>query len=288
MKNFATALAVVLLLVNYTPTASAQQTPTLDQIKQSGKIRIGYRQSEPPMSFRNLDGTPVGYSIDLCSRIITAIKEQTGVSDLSVDYVPVTAQNRFNALTDNKIDLLCGSTTKTLSRSESVDFTQLTFATGASLMSLQQQPINTLSDLQGRKVSVVKDTTTERVLRDALKQTLTDAEVVVVDSAVEGFDLLREGKVAAYSSDQVVLIGLLITSEAPQRYGVSEVTFSYEPFALALRRNDADFRLVADRVLSQLYRSGQILEIYQKWFGKFSERIPSAIAAVYQINSTPE
>ena len=100
--------------------------------------------------------------------------------------------------------------------------------------------------------------------------------------------MLKTEKVAAYCSDQVVLIGLLLTSEAPLRYGVSEHTFSYEPFALALRRNDADFRLVADRVLAQLYRSGQILDIYGKWFGQFSERIPSAIAAVYQINATPE
>lgn len=288
MRILTIATAALLLSVSSMTASGSDQVPTLEQIKQSGKIRIGYRQSEPPMSFRNLEGTPVGYSIDLCNRIVTAVKDAVGKPDLNVDYVPVNAQNRFAALTDNKIDLLCGATTKTLGRGEIIDFTQLTFATGASLMSLQDAPVNTLSDLQGKKVSVVKETTTEAVLRDALKQTLTDAEVVVVESAVEGFELLREGKVAAYSSDQVVLIGLLITSEAPQRYGVSDITFSYEPFALGVRRNDADFRLVADRVLSQLYRSGQILEIYQKWFSKFSERIPSAIAAVYQINSTPE
>lgn len=267
---------------------AAEQIPTLEQIKQTGKIRIGFRQSEPPMSFRDGEGDAVGYSIDLCNLIITAVKEKIGGADITVDYLPVNAQNRFSALQENQIDILCGATTKTLSRSELVDFTQLTFATGASLLSLQDAPVDTLADLKGKKVAVVKGTTTETVLDAALKQTTTDAEVVMVDSAAQGFNMLKEGKVAAYCSDQVVLIGLLLTSEAPRRYGVSEQTFSYEPFALAIRRNDADFRLVADRVLAQLYRSGKILEIYGKWFGQFSERIPSAIAAVYQINATPE
>lgn len=281
------SLAAILILIAPALDA-AEQLPTLEQIKQSGKMRIGYRQSEPPMSFRDGEGNAIGYSIDLCKQVAEAVKEKTGRSDIAVDYLPVNAQNRFSALQENKIDILCGATTKTLSRSELVDFTQLTFATGASLMSRQEEPINTLEDLKDKKVAVVQGTTTEEVLDAALKQTATEAEVVVVDSAAQGFDLLKQGQVAAYCSDQVVLIGLLLTSESPRRYGVSEQTFSYEPFALAVRRNDADFRLVADRVLAQLYRSGQILEIYGRWFGQFSERIPSAIAAVYQIHAIPE
>ena len=286
MRSLTIAIFAFTLLA---PAASgADSVPTLDQIKKSGTFRIGYRQSEPPMSFRDNEGNPIGYSIDLCTRIATAVKTHLGDADISIDFVPVNSQNRFAALVDNKIDILCGATTKTLSRSERVDFTQLTFATGASVMSLQTTPINTLDDLQGKKVAVTKDTTTETVLKSALKQTLVEAEVVVVDSAVQGFDMLKSGEVAAYSADQVVLIGLLFTSDAPKKYGVSEITFSYEPFALALRRNDADFRLIADRVLSQLYRAGGIIQIYKRWFGRFSEKIPSAVAAVYQINATPE
>ena len=282
-------ITVVAALTVLAPGISAADSvTTLEQIGKSGKIRIGYRQSEPPMSFRDKEGNPVGYSIDLCARIVTAVKAHLDNPGITVDYVPVNAQNRFDALTENKIDILCGATTKTLSRGEFVDFTQLTFATGASLMSLQNTPVNTLGDLQGKKVAVTKNTTTETVLKSALKQTSTDAEVVIVDSAVQGFDMLKNGEVAAYSADQVVLIGLLLTSDVPRRYGVSEITFSYEPFALAVRRNDADFRLIADRVLSQIYRTGEILQIYKKWFNLFSKKIPNAIAAVYQINATPE
>ena len=286
MRTFIIVAASLLFTVS--TLHAAEQVPTLEQIKKTGKIRIGYRQSEPPMSFRDNDGNPVGYSIDLCDRIVTAVKTKIDKSDISVDYVPVNAQNRFTAIKDNKIDLLCGATTKTLSRSELVDFTQLTFVTGTSLMSLRKAPIDSLADLKGKKVAVVKGTTTQEVLDYSLKETSTDAEVVVVDSAAQGFDMLKENKVDAYCSDQVVLIGLLLSSETPDRFHVAEGTFSYEPFALALRRNDADFRLVADRVLSDLYRSGQILDIYKKWFGLFSDQIPGAIAAAYQLNAIPE
>lgn len=285
----ATTTAVILTMTLAAPAISdADAEPTLEQIRKSGKIRIGYRQSEPPMSFRDSDGNPVGYSIDLCSRIVTAIKEKLDKPDIEVDFVPINSQNRFTALTENKIDILCGSTTKTLSRSELVDFTQLTFATGASLMSLRKEPVVDLSDLQGKTVAVVRKTTTEQALNARLKDSLTDAKVVLVDSARRGFDMLKAGKVDAYSSDQVVLIGLLFTSNNPQRYHVAEGVFSFEPFALAVRRNDADFRLVADRVLSQLYRTGEIAPIFKKWFGGFGDKVPTAVSATYQLHATPE
>jgi ABC-type amino acid transport substrate-binding protein len=270
------------------PLSAAENSPTLDQIKKSGKIRIGYRESEPPMSFVDGSGKPIGYSIDLCSRIVTAVKTELKKPELSVEYVPVNAKTRFSALSDNRIDILCGSTTKTLSRGKLVDFTQLTFVTGASLLSLAENPLKEIADLQGKKVAVVKDTTTIEVLKAALKQALTDAQVVPVGSAAEGLKALEDGKVDAYSSDQVVLIGLVLTSGNPKRFAVSPQLFSFEPFALAVRRNDADFRLIADGVLSHLYRSAQIVQIYGKWFGRFSKQVPSAVEAVYVINATPE
>ncbi len=270
------------------PLSAAELSGTLKQIKDSGKIRIGYRQSEPPMSFVDASGKPVGYSIDLCQRIATAVKTKVGASDIGVEYVPVTAADRFTALSDNKIDILCGSTTKTLSRSELVDFTQLTFVTGASLLSLGDQKISAIADLQGKKVGVVKDTTTIDVLEGALKESLTEAEVVPVESASDAVNSLLSGKIDAFSSDQVVLIGLVLTSQDKGDLVISTELFSFEPFALAVRRNDADFRLVADRVLSHLYRSGQIVPIYRKWFGAFSKKAPAALAALYRLNATPE
>lgn len=286
MRFTLTTTLVAALVLTFPDNAAAEST--LEQIASTGKIRVGFRQSVPPMSFRDSEGNPVGYSIDLCALVVDAVRIKLGNPEIGVDFLPVNSQNRFDALVDNKIDILCGATTKTLTRAERVDFTQLTFATGASLMSLQAEPVNGVEDLEGKKVGVARGTTTEKVLSEAISRSGTGAEIVTVESAVEGFDLLTNGEIAAFSADQVVLIGLLFTSDFPRRYGVSEITFSYEPFALAVRRNDADFRLLADRVLSRLYRTGQIIEIYGRWFGRFSEEIPSAIAAVYQINATPE
>ncbi len=282
-------IAFVVTSVLLAPSVyAAEPLPTLEQIKKTGIIRIGHRASEPPMSFLDKNGVPAGYSIDLCSRIVTGVKTKLDNPKITVEFISVNSSNRFTALSDNKIDILCGSTTKTLSRAELIDFTQLTFVTGASLLSLASNPINNISALQGKKVAVVKDTTTIEALKGALKDSLTDAKVVPVDTAADGMRVLQEGKVDAYSSDQVVLIGLILTAGDPKSFFLANELFSYEPFAFAVRRNDADFRLVADRVLSQLYRSGQIVQIYGQWFGRFSKKVPSAIKAMYGINATPE
>ncbi len=279
-------LASILLVVFLTtPLAAQELTGTLKQINKSGIIKIGYRQSQPPMSFLGKNGKPEGYSIDICQHIVAGVENKIG-RDIKVEYVPVTAAERFAALSDNRIDILCGSTTKTLSRGEVVDFTQLTFVTGASMMTLKDTKI--MNNFDGKKIGVVKGTTTVDSLKELFQDTKTDVDIVLVDSTSEGLNALEKGKIDAFASDQVVLIGLALSADNPDKFAILPNLFSYEPFALAVRRNDADFRLVADRVISHLYRSKQILPIYDKWFGKFSTKRPTAFEAVIQMNSTPE
>jgi glutamate/aspartate transport system substrate-binding protein len=281
-------LAIILLIVLFaSPIAAQELTGTLQQIKQSGQIRIGYRVSEPPMSFLDKDGNPTGYSIDLCKCIVTEVKNKIG-ADVKIEYVPVTTEGRFKALGDNKIDILCGSTTKTLSRSEFVDFTQLTFVTGASLMTLKDNKARDSAGFDGKKIGVVKDTTTAVVLTKLIRETSTDAEVVLFNSAKESIDALRKKKIDAFSSDQIVLIGIASKAHDPMNFVIDPNVFSFEPFALAVRRNDSDFRLVADRVISDLYRSKKILVIYDKWIGEVTgQRLP-IFDAMIQLNATPE
>lgn len=281
-------LTLILFFTFLITNTFGHETPnTLDQIIQTGKMRIGYRESEPPMSFLDNEGNPIGYSIDLCKRIVAGVKGEIG-NEVIVDYVPVTANNRFDALIENKIDILCGATTKTLSRGKLVDFTQHTFVTGASLMTLKGKEFDELSDLDGKKVGVIRDTTTLETLKLMLKETLTDAELVIFDDAPEALESLRKGEITAYASDQVVLIGLVVTAEDRDKFSILPNVFSFEPFALAVKRNDADFRLIADSVLSKLNRTGQIDQIYNKWFGGFSKARPPLHDVLYQLNSTPE
>jgi ABC-type amino acid transport substrate-binding protein len=279
---------IILLIAFFaSPLAAQELTGTLQQIKKSGQIRIGYRVSEPPMSFLDKDGKPTGYSIDICKGIVTELENKIG-TDVKVEYVPVTADGRFKALGDNKIDILCGSTTKTLSRSELVDFTQLTFVTGASMMTLRDNKALDSAGFDGTKIGVVKATTTEIALKKLIRETSTDAEVVLFNSAQESINALRQKKIDAFSSDQIVLIGLALKEHDPMNFAVKSDVFSFEPFALAVRRNDADFRLVADRVISELYRSRKILEIYDKWIGKFTRKRLPIFDAMIELNATPE
>ena len=281
-------LGIILLIAFFaSPIAAQELTGTLQQIKKSGQIRIGYRVSEPPMSFLDKDGNPTGYSIDICKGIVTEVENKIG-TDVKVEYVPVTADGRFKALGDNKIDILCGSTTKTLSRSELVDFTQLTFVTGASLMTLKDNKALDSAGFDGTTIGVVKATTTAVALKKLIRETSTDAEVVLFNSAKESIDALRKKKIDAFSSDQVVLIGLALKEHDPMNFVIKSDVFSFEPFALAVRRNDADFRLVADRVISELYRSRKILEIYDKWIGKFTRKRLPIFDAMIKLNATPE
>jgi len=269
------------------PLAAQEFSGTLQQIKDSGEVRIGFRENEPPMSFIGEARRPIGYSIDICNHIVTALKSKLG-TDLKTSYVPVTADNRFSALTENKIDILCGSTTQTLGRREIVDFTLITFLTGASLMSLKSSFLLDFPSLDGKKVGVVKNTTTVKALRATIKKSQTDATVVEVDSAREGLAQLRSGAIDAFSADQVVLIGLALSSEDAANFAISPGVFSFEPFALAVRRNDADFRLVADRVIAHLYQTEQILPIYEKWMGRFAAQRPPAFDTLIELNAIPD
>ena len=281
-------LAFILLIVFFASPLSAQAlTGTLQQIKKTGQIRIGYRTSEPPMSFSDKGGKPNGYSIDLCKSIVTEVEKKIGAK-VKMEYVPVTAEGRFKALADNKIDILCGATTKTLSRGELVDFTQLTFVTGASLMTMRNDKARDSSGFAGKKIGVAKGTTTAVFLKNLLKETSTNAEIVLFDSAEESVEALRKKKIDAYAADQIVLIGIASKADDRMKFVIDPNVFSFEPFAFAVRRNDADFRLVADRAISDLYRSKKIFDIYDKWIGEFTgQRLP-IFDVMVQLNATPE
>ncbi len=281
-------LAIILVIVLFaSPLAAKELSGTLQQIKKTGQIRIGFRASEPPMSFLDKDGKANGYSIELGQSVVKEIEKSIGAK-VKVKYVPITAENRFKALISNKIDILCGATTKTLSRSEFVDFTQLTFVTGASLMTLRNGNHQETSGFSGKKIGVVKNTTTAVSLKGLLQETSTKAEIVFFNSAKDGVDALRKKKIDAYAADQIVLIGIATKAKDGMDFLIDPNVFSFEPFAFAVRRNDADFRLIADRAISDLCRSKKIFKIYDKWVGDFTgQRLPIYDAMV-QLNATPE
>lgn len=277
-----------LLWLPLSANAAGDWVQTLKRINDSGAITLGYRADQTPMSFDSGSNNPAGYSVELCTLIAKAVKEKLGRTDILVKYKPVTAENRFSAIQSGEIDILCGATTKTLSRSEIVGFTQPTFVTGGSLLSRNEAMVDGLAQLAGKRVAVVNNTTTIETLTSSLEKNGIDAEVIAVDNTDAGMDMLDSKEIDAFAADQVVLIGQIISRGGRDRYSLAKDIFSFEPFALAIPRGDADFQLIADRVLSDLNRSGAILKIYKRWFGSFGKRLPEALTALFQLNATPE
>ena len=280
---FVCALLCLPLSVN----AAGEWVQTLKKINDSGEINLGYRVDQTPLSFDKGSNNPAGYSVELCYYIAAGVQQKLGRTDIKVNPVAVTAENRFDAIQSGKIDILCGATTRTLSRAEKVGFTQSTFVTGGALLSHNDAVVDSVSELDGKRVAVVSGTTTIEALKRTIAKLAIDVEVVAVDSTKQGMDLLERKQVAAFAADQVVLIGQVISRGGRELYSLSSELFSFEPFALALPRGDPDFQLVADRVLSQLNRSGKIVQIYKTWFGSFGKNPPDALMVLYQLNATP-
>jgi ABC-type amino acid transport substrate-binding protein len=286
MRGLASALVIALMMAS--PVAAQEVGNTLDKISKSGKIVLGYRDSSPPFSFLNAGGRPVGYSIDLCLRIVDAAKQQLNRPDLKVEFVAVEAEDRLEKVADGSIDLECGVTTNTLSRQEQVAFTNTIFITGASLLLPAGSTAQGVSDLAGKKIAVVEGTTTEKALRERLTAQKIDARVITVFDSDVAMKMLGKGEADAYAGDQIVLIGLTRTAADPGQFVLAPELFTYEPYALVVRRNDPDFRLVADRTLARLYRSGEIMQVFEKWFAGWGGRPSRLLLAVYALNGLPE
>src|SRR5579872_1914012 len=224
---------------------------TLDRIKQDKTLRIAFREDAPPFSFSDSIGEPAGFMVDLCRSVAKHIGAQLNISDLKVDYVLVTAANRFDAIKTGKADLLCEPSSETLSRREEVDFSITTFIDGASLLVAGEGPSD-FRALAGKKIGVLAGTTTEKSLGDTLAAAGIAAEVVPAKTHDEGLAMLDKGAIVAYFGDRAILAYLASKSPDSGRLRVADNYFSIEPYALALAHGDEDFRLAVDRALSHI------------------------------------
>ena len=277
------AVAALLVAVGVTTAATAG---TLDRIGQEKAIRIAYREDAPPFSYKDKLGEPSGFMVDLCRAVAKKLADQLNLPSLNVAYVPVTAADRFEAIAQQKADLLCEPTSITLSRREQVDFSIPTFLDGASLIVRAGGPKN-LRDLSGKKIGVLAGTTTEEALRNTLNEAKINGDVAAAKTHGEGLAMLDEGKISAYFGDRSILLFLIKDSKAPEKLRLADDYLTVEPYALALPRGDTDFRLAVDRALSHIYRSGEIAAVFQRTFGGKAE--PSQILrTLYLISGVPD
>ncbi|HVY08246.1 MAG TPA: amino acid ABC transporter substrate-binding protein [Burkholderiales bacterium] len=282
-------LAALLLTLQFSLLAwNAEADPgagTLAQVRASGVIRLGYLEDAAPFSLAPA-GDPVGYSIDLCARVVEDLRASLNMPDLRTEWVKVTLQDRLEAVKDGRIDLECGTTTWTLSRQADVDFSLMTFVDGGSLLVKSSGPSH-MADFAGKRIVVVKGTTTESALSRELARLNISAQLVGIEDEGKGMAMLSAGEADAYASDRIVLLGLALGAKGGESYKLIDEDFSIEPYALALRRDDHDFRLAVNRSLAGIYRSREILKIYDKWLGALG-RPGVLLSAVYVLQSIPE
>jgi glutamate/aspartate transport system substrate-binding protein len=279
-----------LLFALVSPALAQQPGGTLAKVAETGRLAIGYVPDAVPMSFTDENGRPAGYSIELCNVIRDAVRKHLGLSELRVDYVPLRLpRERIEAVVSGKVDIECGATTITLGRREQVDFTLMTLITGASSLSLAEAGIANNAQLNGRRLAVVRDTTTERVLRRFLDINEFEAEEVrLVDTHEQGLKLLNSGEVDAHVADQIILTGQVISAKEPGNYRLAPDVFSYEPYGFMIRKGDSEFRLVADDALARFYRTSRIQRLYYDWFGRYGLRQTPVQAAMYQFQGLPD
>jgi ABC-type amino acid transport substrate-binding protein len=279
------AAFVALAMLTTGVFAGAASAGVLDRISQEKAIRIAYREDAPPFSYKDKIGEPVGFMVDLCREVVKKLADQLQLASLNVVYVPVTAADRFEAIQQQKADLLCEPTSATLSRRELVDFSIPTFVDGASLLIRAGGP-HDFKAMAGQKIGVLAGTTTEQGLRDTLKTAGITADIMPVKTHAEGMAMLDDGKISAYFGDRSILISLITESKAPGKLMLAENYLSVEPYALALPHGDDDFRLAVDRALSHIYRTGEIAALFKRTFG--DAKPGQVLGTLYLIAGLPD
>jgi ABC-type amino acid transport substrate-binding protein len=279
------ALVKVLLLAALVLSPALVAAQTLERIKQTGVIRLGVREDAAPFSWRTDQGGIAGYSVELCVAVAQYIKLDLKLADLQAELVTVTAADRFDAVVDGRIDLLCEATSATLSRREKVDFSLPTYIDGASVLVRPDGP-ESFTGLAGHRIGVLHGTTTEQSLGEALKKEGIAAELVAVASHDDGLEQLKAGKVDAYFADRTILQFMIFGDAEMKDYKLADRYFTYEPYAIALPLGDSAYRLAVDRALSKIYRTATIEKIFQ---GTFQGGKPSdALRYLYLLTPMPE
>ena len=266
MKRFGIFLMVAVLVLGIAGFSAAETT--LEKIKRTGVFTVGTRTASPPFGYINKQNEWVGFSIDLARLVNTALEKKLGQS-IKFELKESAPATRIPLLTSMAVDLIAGTMTITRPRRESVDFSIIFFATGAQFLVKKGSPIKGVTTIAGKRIACQQGSTNERALREQYPQ--SKANLVIFPDQAAAYTALTQGKVDAYTNDGIQLWGLKYKSPKPDDWNVVGEWFTYDPYGMAMRPNEADFRLLVDSALMDAIDSGEYNKIYDKWFGPKSE-----------------
>ena len=252
-----------------TPLSAQELTGTLKKIRDSGSITIGHRDSSIPFSYYDDKQQPVGYAMDLCMRVVDAVRTELKMPKLDVKYQLVTSANRIPLMANGTVDLECGSTTNNVARQKEVSFTMTHFLTANRVVSKKASNIKSIEDLKGKTVVSTSGTTNIKQLTDLNTSKNMGMNIIPANGHAEAFQMVEAGRAVAFAMDDILLYSLVASSRNPSDYVISNDALSLpEPYGIMLRKDDPAFKKVVDNAMSQTYKSGAINQIYEKWFLK--------------------
>ena len=255
------------LVSSIATSANAQElTGTLKKIKDTGTITIGHRESSIPFSYLDDKQQPVGYSMDLCAKVVDAVKSELKLPNLKVAYQPVTSANRIPLLQNGTIDLECGSTTNSVERQKQVAFGPTFFVINVSAAVKKDSGIKTFADLNGKTVASTSGTTSIPLLRGYEKAKGIDFKELQAKDHAEAMQLVATDRAQAFIMDDVLLAGQIANQQNPGAYMILTESLRTEPYGMMLRKDDPQFKALVDRAVGAVYKSGEIDKIYAKWF----------------------
>ena len=259
-----TMLAVALITV---PAHASEPTGTLQKVKETNRIVLGFQEASVPFSYLDGNQKAIGYAVDICMKIVDAVKRELKLSSLDVETSPVTSSNRIPLMMNGTVDLVCSATTNNAERQRQVAFTNSHFLSATRFAARKSDNITTIDHLKGKPVVAVAGSTNMVQLNQVNAARHLGITPLAAKDQAEAFLMLETGRAAAYVLDDVQLAVAIARSKDPSAYIISEEAFSKaEPYGIMLRKDDAAFKAVADRATAELYRSPEIEAIYKKWF----------------------
>ena len=247
-------------------TGSAQAAGTLEKIAQTGSVLVGYRDSSPPFAYQDENKRPIGYSVDICMKVLDAIKREIKRPDLNVKYVPVSSASRIPAIVAGEIDIECGSTTNTAERRKQVSFTIPTFIAATRFLVRENSKIQGINDLDGKTVVTTKGSSQEKLFNDLNVSRTLRAKLELSKDFDEAFAMVDAGKADAFIMDDIILYGLRAGSSDPAKFAITRDALTIEPLAIMMRKDDASFKKLVDAEVTRIISQGEITQIYRKWF----------------------
>ena len=265
MRRLETLSYMIAALAFCSPATAEEVSGTLKKLKDGGSITLGYREATVPFSYKDDKGNVHGYAIDLCQKVVEALKTDVG-RDLKVDFAEVTAANRIRLIKNGSVDLECGSTTNTQARALDVAFAVTHFVAGNRYLSKRSLGIQEFEDLKGLTVVSLAGTTNIKQVVDLNNERGLEMEILPASSPAEALQVLESNRASAFFWDDILLAGIVTTAKNPKQYVISDDALSVEPYAIMLPKDDAAFKEAVDNALIGVYRSGAINDIYAKWF----------------------